>query len=221
MKYELRNGIEAARDSLEQGLGEVKKGVEQAQQSLNTTTGNESRSKNKRNTRDTTTVYHPATPTETVYWTVEVKDKERRQKTQEVENLLKLKAAQSVNQWVTERMPLKNIFLNVVTVPWLQERGVFSDPIEFETEDVPRINSSETDPLSGGTLKVSLLPAVQVSLLEMGYLQLESIMRNEQFQAQWIISIVLFGITVFVGILGLVKTLVLRRESAFQGQPVT
>jgi len=219
MKNQIRSSTEVVRESLEQGLDEMGKGVDQVQGTIGPLANSDSKTKGKKKPSTPAPVVVKATvPTVSVSWTVEVKEKDRRQKKEDVDKLLHSKATSSVNRWVTERMPMKNIFLNAVTTPWLQERGVFSEPIEYQTEDVPRANTSETDQLFGGTMKVVLTPAVQESLLDLGYEQLNTLMKNEQFQAQWIITTILLGITGFVGILGLVKTLVGRQTSAYAAQ---
>lgn len=218
MKEEIRAGVASARDSIQKGLEEVKKSTETVQQTLETSrsTDNRSRAKRKASSAPLPPAI-PSVPLVTVSWVVEVKEKERKQKKEDVENLLLSKAASSVNRWVTERMPLKDAYLDIATPAWLQERGVFPDPIDYQTEEVPRANTSLTDQLLGGTMKVILTPSVQENLIEQGYQQLELIMSNNQFQTQWIVSNVLLGITVFVGILGLVKTLVFRRMTNSPG----
>jgi len=221
VKIEIQNGIDGARESIQKGMSEVTKSMEEVQQSLGAFSSTETRSSSrakKKSPAPPAPPAPPAVPLSTVSWSVEVKDKERKQKKEDVEKLLLSKATSSVNRWVTERMPVQYRFLNVITTPWLQERAVFPEPIDYQTEEVPRANTSETDQLLGGTIKVVLSPVVQESLLELGYDQLESMLRNDQFQAQWIISIVLVGITVFVGILGLVKTFVFRRVTTYQAQ---
>ncbi|HQR07215.1 MAG TPA: hypothetical protein PLN21_10355 [Gemmatales bacterium] len=222
MKNQIRTGAETVRDSLEQGLDEMSKGVDQVQGTIGSLGSSDSKSKGKKKSSTTAPIVAKITaPTAIVSWTVEVKDKDRKQKKEEVDKLLHSKATISINRWLTERMPVKNIDLNVVTTPWLQERGVFSEPIEYQTQEVPRVNTSETDPLIGGTLKVILTPTVQESLLDLGYEQVNTLLKSDQFQAQWIITTILLGITGFVAILGLVKTVVTRRVSGYAAQPVS
>lgn len=218
MKNHIRTGTESVRESMEQGLDDMGKGVDQVQEAFGSVGTSDSKTKSKKKPpASAVAVIKANVPTVNVSWTVEVKEKDRKQKKEEVDKLLLSMATSSVNRWVTERMPLKNIYLNGVTTPWLQERGAFSETIEYQTQDVPRVNTNETDPLIGGTMKVVLTPAVQESLLDLGYEQLNALLRNEQFQAQWIITIVLLGITGFVAILGLVKSVVTRRVSGYAG----
>ena len=226
MKDEIQNGLESARDAareaMEQSHDAMTKGAEEMQEALGAATSKETRSKTKRKSSAAmVAVSKPAVPSVTVSWAVEVNDKERSQKKEEVEKLLKSKAAIIVNHWVTERMPLKNIDLNVVTPFWLQDRGAFPEEIDFQKEQVDRAFTDQKDPLWGGTMKVELTATLQENLLEMGYQQLDSVLKDDQFKAQGIIAIVLFGITCFVGLLGLVKTVVFRRMSTFAGQPVS
>lgn len=222
VKNQIRVGIETGREALDQGLGEIGKGVEQVQGAVGSSGNNDSKTKGKKKSSATApAVARITVPTASVSWTVEVKDDDRKQKKEDVDKLLLNKATASINRWVTDRMPMKNVRLNVVTTPWLQEQGVFSEPIDYQSEEVPRANTSETDQLFGGTMKVVLTPGVQERLLDLGYEQLNAILKDDQFQSQWIVSIVLMGITVFVGILGLVKTIVFRRTSGYAAQPVS
>lgn len=215
VKEQVRHGMETARESFDKSMGEVAK-------TFGASASSESKSKGRRKPSELTpAVAKPAVPSVSVSWTVEVKEDERKQKKEEVDKLLLLKATDSVNRWVTDRMPLRTLAPDLVTVPWLQERGAFPDPVEYQTMEVPRVNTSETDPLLGGTMKVVLTPAVQESLLDLGYEQLNVVLKSEQFKAQWIITTILLGITGFVAILGLVKTLVTRRMSMFPGQPAS
>ncbi len=226
MRDEIQNGLESARDAAREALEHsheaMAKGAEQVQQALEAATSKENRSKTKRTSSNSgVTVSKPAVPSKMTSWAVEVQEKERKQKKEEVEKLLMSKAAISVNHWVTERMPLRNMYLNVVTPLWLQDHGAFPEVIDFQQEQVDRAFTDQKDPLWGGTMKVELSPTLQENLLEMGYQQLDSVLKDDQFKAQGIIAIVLFGITCFVGILGLVKTVVFRRMSTFAGQPVS
>lgn len=218
MKNQLRSGTETVRDSLEQGLDEMSKSVDQVQEAVGSLSSSDSKAKGK---RKPPAVVNTTLPSGNVSWTVEVKEKERKQKKEDVDMLLLSKATSSINRWVTDRMPMKNIYLNAVITPWLQERGVFSEPIDYQSEDVPRANTSETDQLFGGTMKVVLTPAIQQNLIDLGYERLNAVLKNDQFQAQWIITIILLGITGFVAILGLVKTLVTRRVNGNAADPVS
>ncbi|MFT3878927.1 MAG: hypothetical protein QM703_04615 [Gemmatales bacterium] len=216
MKNQLRSGSEAVRDSIEQGLEELGQGLDQAKEATGTLGSSSSKAKGKKKpSTDASVVVKTTTPSASVSWTVEVKDKDRKQKKEDVDKLLHSKATNSVNRWVTDRMPLKNIFLNVVTTPWLVERGAFPESIEYQPEEVARANTNEKDQLYGATMKVVLTPTVQANLLDLGYDQLNESLRNEQFQMQWIITTILLGITGLVAILGLVKTVVTRRVSGY------
>jgi hypothetical protein len=222
MKDEIQNGLESARDAsreaLEQSHEAMTQAAEQMKQALGASTSKETKKSKKNSSTTTVIVSKPSVPSVKVAWAVEVKDKDRKQKREDVEKLLMSKAAISVNDWVSERMPLKNIYLDVVTSLWLKERGAFQD-IDLQDEEVPRSNTTQKDLLWGGSMKVELSPTLQETLLEMGYQQLETVMNNGQYAAQGIIAIVLFGITCFVGILGLVKTVVFRRMSSYAAQP--
>jgi len=223
MKDEIQNGLESARDAsreaLEQSHEAMTQAAEQMKQALGASTSKETKKSKKNSSNTTVMISKPTVPSVKVSWAVEVKDKDRKQKKEDVEKLLMSKAAISVNHWVTERMPLKNIYLNVVTPLWLKDRGAFPEDIDYQDEEVPRSNTIQKDLLWGGSMKVELSPTLQESLLELGYQQLDTVLKDNQFEAQGIIAIVLFGITCFVGLLGLVKTVVFRRMSSFAGQP--
>ena len=225
MKDEIHNGLESAREAsreaLEQSHEAMTQAAEQMKQALGASTSKETKKTKKNSSNTTVTIAKSTVPSVKVSWSVEVKDKERKQKKEEVEKLLMSKAAIRVNEWVTERMPLKNMYLNVVTPLWLKDHGAFPDEIDYQEEDVPRSNTTQKDPLWGGTMKVELIPTLQENLLEMGYQQLDTVLNDDQFATQGIIAIVLFGITCFVGLLGLVKTVVFRRMSSYAGQPVS
>ncbi len=222
VKNQIRVGVETGREALDQGREEVSKSIEQIQGAFGSQGSSTTKTKGKKKPDAAASVVGKSTsPTGNVSWTVEVKEKDRKQKKEDVEKLLQSKATVSVNRWVADRMPVRNFFLNAVTTPWLQERGAFSEPIDYQTEEVPRANTSETDQLYSGTMKVVLTPSVQESLLDMGYDQLNEVLKSDQFQAQWIVSLVLMGITIFVGILGLVKTVVFRRATGYAAQPIT
>lgn len=212
VKNQIRTTIENGRESLEEGLDELSKGMAQVEETVNSLGTSSSKTKGKKKPSSVAPTFSMVTtPASLVAWTVEVKENDRKQKKEEVDKLLFSKATSSVNRWVTERMPLKNLSLNVVTMPWLKERGAFPEPIDYQTQEVPRANTTDTDPLIGGTMKVVLTPEVQESLLEMGHQQLNALLKADQFQAQWIISLVLLGITLLVGIIGLVKAVAARK----------
>lgn len=214
MKEHIAAGLEAARESMKEGMDEVHRSVDEAQESINSVV-KESKSTSKLRGANTTVVKGTTstTPTTVVQWTVEVKDRERSQQQEVVEKRLHEKAASSVNRWLNDQLPVKYYGMQVIGPQWLIDNGAFPDPISYAPAEVPRMNSSLTDKLYGGALTVKLLPNLQQTLLDLGYQELEQSIQAEKLQTQGVIFIVLMGITGFMGILGLVKMVVSRRTN--------
>lgn len=211
---ELRTGLEHARDSIRDSLQTAQDGVEEARKAMT----NVNAVARKRNTNATTvkvvksSASTPRTPTA---WMVEVTDRERSQRQKDVELRLYMKAVDSVNRWINERMPVNwMMHYPIINSDWLKNHGVFPEPIDYQEELVPRFNSSEKDKLYGGTLKVSLMPEVQETLLNIGYQKLDETLQDDKFLAQGIIFICLAGMTILLGLIALLRGFIIGRFSA-------
>ena len=214
MRDKIESGVRAARDSMQKGLDEAQKSVEETEEAINTVTtkvtssGMKNAKSGKASSSEITTTPLPTTKVE---WTVEVTGADRSQRQQVVQERLEQRAAESVNRWVNERMPVKYYGFHFITPAWLVDHGAFPNAIEYEKESLDRANTDQKDVLIGGALKVVLPPKLQQTLLDMGYRELESQLQNEKVEIQGVMFVILLGITGFVGILALVKTLVSRR----------
>lgn len=206
VKNDIQAGTSQVRDAVQEAMAEARASIQRSAQTNSR--------KNKSNATVTVVSSSNTAPPNTVTLQVMVKDKERSQQEDEVKKALLAKAARSVNRWVSERLPIKTYYLNVVDQAWLQDHNAFPEEPQLDKEMLPRTDPSLLDPLYGGTLKVVLTPALQSSLIDMGYAQLQTHMQDEQFTTQGIISICLLGLTGFAGLLALVKTLIVRRVMA-------
>lgn len=211
---EFRTGLEHAKESIRDSLQSAQDSVEEARKAMT----NVNAVARKRNTNSTTVKViksSASTPRNPTAWMVEVTDRERSQNQKDVERRLYMKAVDSVNRWVNEHMPVNWImYYRTIDSDWLRNHGVFPEPIDFQEELVPRSNSSVKDKLYGGTLKVSLVPEVQETLLNIGYQQLEETLYNDKFLAQGIIFICLAGMTILLGLIALLRGFIIGRYSA-------
>ncbi|MBL8822962.1 MAG: hypothetical protein JNJ77_10275 [Planctomycetia bacterium] len=209
---ELRSGLDQARESIRDSLQTAQDGMEEARKAI-TSANITAKSKNTKSTTRVvkTTINAPRIPTS---WIVEVKDRERSQSQKDVDRQLYMKAVESVHRWINERMPVNwMMHYPTVNLDWLKNHGVFQDAIEYQEELVPRSSSNVKDTLYGGTLKVSLAPEVQETLLNLGYQKLEDTLHEDKFLAQWIIFICLVGTTLLLVLIAVIR-------GFFVGRPV-
>ncbi len=208
---ELRSGLDQAKDAIRDSLQQAQDGVADAHKAL---TSVNTTAKNKTSTVKVVKSV-PNTPRTPTSWLVEVKDRDRSQNQKDVDHRLHMKAVESVNRWVNERMPVKwMMYYSTIDIDWLKNHGVFPASIDYDEELVPRSNSSAKDKLYGGTLKITLVPEVQETLLNMGYQKLEDSIHDEKFLAQWIIFVCLAGMSLLLALIALVR-------GFFVGQPST
>lgn len=214
MKDRINEGMATAKESLEGGMNEVSKGMEEVQKSLSKAGSRGSSSASRGNRTSTSSSASKTTripmPTTEVGWTVELNNDDHSQRVEVVIQRLHEQAAKTVNRWINERLPLKNYALQCVNSDWLSEHNAFPTPPMITPQPIDRANTNLKDTLFGGSIKIVLPPALQQTLLEKGFSDLEEAMQNEKYDIQFVMFIVLMGLAGLSGLLGMARLLVRR-----------
>ncbi len=219
---DIRSAMEQGKEAFQDGMEELKNGLEEAKEAL-AATGRTKKSKAtvvKMNTTPSPPAL-PKIPRTTFSTTIELKQHDHSAKKEEVERKLKEQATRFVHQWVSERLPVRYQPYQPLSVNWLQEQGAFPEPVDYSEQDIPRANTSQKDKLYGGSIKLVLSSELQEVLIDQGYTQLQYHLERQSFTAQWIITIVLCGLTLFIGMIALLRGV--SRGSSFKmpSAPVT
>ncbi len=222
IKDDLHGTIAQVRDSLQEGLDEVRSGIEEAKEAISSTGRTTSVNVVKKGKANSLPAVPPVPkiPRTPYVTTIELKEGEGSSQKQEVVNKLKSKAVATAHQWIIDRLPSRVALPEPVSVKWLEENGAFPEPVDFSTQEIPRANTSQTDTLYTGSLKMVLTSEVQETLLEKGYSQLQELLEDHRFTTQWIITIVLFGVTLLIGLLGLLRGMVRGLSFKMPSAPV-
>lgn len=203
---DIRSVVEQGKEAFQDGMEELKNGLEEAKEAL-AATGKTKKGKTtvvKVNTPSSPPAA-PKIPRTTFSTTIELKEHDRSGKKEEVERKLKDQATRFVHQWVSERLPVRTLPYQPLSVNWLKEQGAFPEPIDYTEQDIERANTWQKDKLYGGSIKLVLSSELQEVLIDQGYTQLQHHLERQSFTAQWIITIVLCGLTLFIGMIALLR----------------
>jgi hypothetical protein len=219
---EIRKAVAQGKEALSDGMAELQNGLKEAQDALATA---------GRATTGKTTVVKvnstpsppalPKVPRTTFSTTIELKQHDRSAKKEEVERKLKEQATRFVHQWVAERLPVRYLPYQPLSVNWLQEQGAFPEPVEYSEQDIDRANTPLKDKLYGGSIKLVLSSELQEVLIDQGYTQLQYHLERQSFTAQWIITIVLCGLTAFIGVIAILRGAFRGSSFKIPSTPVT
>jgi hypothetical protein len=219
IKEQVQGALSQAKESLEEGMEGLKENLEEAKRALT----NAGRTGKKGNTVVVNTNAPPApkVPRTPYSTTLELKDRDRSAKKEQVEQRLREKAVNYVRQWVSDRMPIRHYGYLNINERWLQDNGAFPEPVEYTEEEIARLNTSSTDRLYGGTLKLLLSSNVQEQLIDQGYSSLQYYLEENKFTTQWIITIVLCGVTGLFALFGIIRGAVRGLGIKMPSPPVT
>lgn len=103
----------------------------------------------------------------------------------------------------------------------MKEQGAFPEPIDYTEQDIERANTWQKDKLYGGSIKLVLSSELQEVLIDQGYTQLQHHLERQSFTAQWIITIVLCGLTLFIGMIALLRGAFRGSSFKMPSTPVT
>lgn len=208
-KDDIRSGIDSAKEALQEGMQELQQATDSAKGAF-ASTRNTRKNSGKTIKVTTNAPSVPKAPRTPFDFTVSLTEKERSTKQEIVDAKLKSKAIDYIQRWIDERMPCRNYIAIRLDSQMLEKEGAFAEKIDYEKEPITNPTTGETEQLLGGVLKVNLSPALQETLLDMGYESLQSQLQSDQLLKQFIVFATIMGITLLMGLLGSARWLFFR-----------
>lgn len=206
IKEDLRHGVESAREAIQEGMQELKQATEPTRRGSSLKSNRKSTvfvSSNPNATKVPRTPYN---------FSVSLDKSERSTRQETVDSRLKDKVWAYLQRWVDERMPYRTwVHLDK---SMLEREGVFEKAINYEKEEIPNPKTGEKETLIGGTMEATLSPALQETLLDIGYEKMADELQLIQLAKQFVVFTVIVGITVLMAIFAIIRRFVLGQRQA-------
>jgi hypothetical protein len=205
IKDDLRSGVESAREAIQEGMKELSQATETPRKATTKSNRNSTVYVSSSNTT-------PKVPRTPYHFTVSLAKSERSTRQETVDSRLKDKVWAYLQRWVDDRMPYRTwVHLDM---RMLEREGVFEKGVNHEPEEIRNPNTGEKETLFGGTMQVTLSPALQETLLDIGYEKMADELQMIQLAKQFVVFTVIVGITVLMAIFAIVRRLVMGQRQA-------